>query len=201
MDFRPCKNHCSAAMHPGLKRLWIGFLILLMVFGILLSAKSKWEFLFSKYFLLQVSIYVLYPAFLSFSCWIERRKRIGKGQTVTKTSKLEFFRQIILLVISLIKTLLSRNFCQNCVVRHSVVISEIYSHRKNVSSNHLFSNLFSKHVAFTKFLPKMRESKFPKLPHCAMCTKYIFSVKLHWAKICKFTLIKCKLTNFYVKSL
>ena len=37
---------------------------------------------------------------------------------------------------------------------HSVVISEIYSQRKNISSNHLFSNSFSKHVAFTKFYQK-----------------------------------------------
>ena len=65
------------------------------------------------------------------------------------------------------------------VENHSVVISEIYSHCKNISSNHLFSNFFSKHVTLTKFLPKMRESKFPKLPHCALRT-----VKNLW----KFTL-------------
>ena len=38
---------------------------------------------------------------------------------------------------------------------------EIYSHRKNISSNQLFSDFISKCVAFTKFLPKKRESKFP----------------------------------------
>ena len=32
-----------------------------------------------------------------------------------------------------------------------------YSHQKNISSNQLFSNLFSKTVTFTKFLPKMHE--------------------------------------------
>ena len=62
-------------------------------------------------------------------------------------------------------------------VLYIVVISEIYSHWKNISSNHLFSNFFSKHVAFTKFLPKMRESKFPKLPHCECHT---FLAKISW---------------------
>ena len=46
------------------------------------------------------------------------------------------------------------------LVFHSVVKQEIYSHRKNISSNHLFSDFFSKNVAFTKFLPKKCESKF-----------------------------------------
>ena len=32
---------------------------------------------------------------------------------------------------------------------------------KRISSNQLFSNFFSKTAAFTKFLPKLRESKFP----------------------------------------
>ena len=32
----------------------------------------------------------------------------------------------------------------------------------------LFSNFFSKKVAFTKFLSKMCDSKFPKLPLCAV---------------------------------
>ena len=38
---------------------------------------------------------------------------------------------------------------------------EILSHQKNISSNQLFSNLFSKTVTFTKFLPKMSEREFP----------------------------------------
>ena len=33
-------------------------------------------------------------------------------------------------------------------------------------SNQLFSDLFSKCVAFTKFLAKKRESKFSLFPHC-----------------------------------
>ena len=45
------------------------------------------------------------------------------------------------------------------------------SHRKNISSNHLFSNFFSKSVTFTQFLLKKSESKF--------------TVTLSWQKIKK----------------
>ena len=38
---------------------------------------------------------------------------------------------------------------------HSVVNWKKYSHQKNVSSNQLCSNFFSKNIAFTKFLPKI----------------------------------------------
>ena len=51
---------------------------------------------------------------------------------------------------------------------HSVEKRKILSHRKNISSNQLFSNLSSKTVTFTKNLIKMRESKFPELPHCGV---------------------------------
>ena len=44
---------------------------------------------------------------------------------------------------------------------HSVEKREILSHLKNISSNQLFSNKFSKTVTFTKFLPKMREREVP----------------------------------------
>ena len=49
---------------------------------------------------------------------------------------------------------------------HTVIFTEIYPHRKKISSNQLFSNLFSKNVTFTKFFPKKSESKFPEFPHC-----------------------------------
>ena len=42
----------------------------------------------------------------------------------------------------------------------------ILSHRTFFSWKHLFCNFFSKDVAFTKFLLKKRESKFPQFPHC-----------------------------------
>ena len=38
--------------------------------------------------------------------------------------------------------------------------------QRNISSNQLFSNLFSKTAIFTEFLPKLREREFPKFPHC-----------------------------------
>ena len=40
---------------------------------------------------------------------------------------------------------------------YSVEKREILSHLRNISSNQLFSNLFSKTVTFMKFLPKLRE--------------------------------------------
>ena len=43
----------------------------------------------------------------------------------------------------------------------SVKKQEILSHLKNISSNQLSSNLFSKTVTFTKFLQKMYEKEFP----------------------------------------
>ena len=43
---------------------------------------------------------------------------------------------------------------------HSVENQEIYSRRKNVWWNQLFSNFFCKNVAFMEFLSKKCESKF-----------------------------------------
>ena len=45
--------------------------------------------------------------------------------------------------------------------QHTVEKREILFHRKNISSNQLFSNLFTKTVTFTEFLLKMREREFP----------------------------------------
>ena len=50
---------------------------------------------------------------------------------------------------------------QNFAYTHIVEKWKIYSHPKNISSNQLFSNFFSKTVTITKILPKLRESKFP----------------------------------------
>ena len=61
----------------------------------------------------------------------------------------------------------SRNFH---AVQHTVEITEIDFHREKIPSNQLFSKFFSKHVSFTKFLPKNSESKFPKFPHCVVKT-------------------------------
>ena len=50
------------------------------------------------------------------------------------------------------------NFWNHSV--HNVEKREIFFHQKNISSNQLFSYLFSKTVIITKFLPKMREWEF-----------------------------------------
>ena len=64
------------------------------------------------------------------------------------------------------------------IISVCVVKSKIYSHRKNISSNHLFSNFSSKNVAFTCVRVNFRnkhtvlycklqtyfEKKFAKLP-------------------------------------
>ena len=49
---------------------------------------------------------------------------------------------------------------------HSVEKWKIYSHNNFFSSNQLFSDFFSKTVAFTKFLPKKCEREFLQFPHC-----------------------------------
>ena len=51
---------------------------------------------------------------------------------------------------------------------------EIHSHRKYISWNQRLGNLCSK-TAFTKFLSRMCESKFPWFPHCVYkCPKLTF---------------------------
>ena len=48
-------------------------------------------------------------------------------------------------------------------VRHSFYPTAPHCVKKILSNQ-----FFNKTVTFTKFLPKMRESKFPEFPHCAM---------------------------------
>ena len=102
-----------------------------------------------------------------FKIWL--RRTIWKNE---KTLNGKIIRQINSLVIYLVKPLLSRNFCQKMVrvnfrnfhsvsMPHSVEKREILSHLKDISSNQLFSNLFSKTVTFTKSFTKMRQRKFP----------------------------------------
>ena len=43
---------------------------------------------------------------------------------------------------------------------HSVQKREIYSHRKNISWNQLFTKSLDKKIIFTKFLSKKCENKF-----------------------------------------
>lgn len=43
--------------------------------------------------------------------------------------------------------------------------------KRNISSNQLYSNLFSRTATFPKFLPKLSEREFPKFPHCVRKSK------------------------------
>ena len=72
--------------------------------------------------------------------------------------------------------LLMLPLCERLIHIHSVVKWK-NSQQKNISSNQLFSNFFSKNGAFTKFLSKMYERKFPKFPHCAPT---LFLAKISW---------------------
>ena len=56
-------------------------------------------------------------------------------------------------------SLKSIHWWKGCVF-HSVEKLEIYSERKDISSNQLYCNFFSKNVGFTKFLQRKRKSKF-----------------------------------------
>ena len=114
----------------------------------------------------------------------------GKNESLTQKKKI---RQINSLVITLVKTLLSRNFCQKCVrlnrsnfhivSAHSVEKWKILSHWKKISSNQLFSSFVSKNVVFTKFLSKKCESKFSQFLHCELsvwnCSFTIIRRKFH----------------------
>ena len=82
---------------------------------------------------------------------------------------------------------------------HSVVKREILSHQKNILSNLLFSNLFSKTATFTT----MRERELPQFPHCAVWKNEKFAVtqkKFHQINSVVFSLVKTVLSrNFCQK--
>ena len=71
---------------------------------------------------------------------------------------------------------------------------EILYHRKmkNISWNLHFSNSFRKIVSFTKFLPKMCESTFPKLPQ--LCEAILSH---QWKKIREINLLLTSLVKRY----
>ena len=56
-------------------------------------------------------------------------------------------------------------------ILHSGIKWKIYSHPKNISSNQLFTNFFTKKGPFTRFLQKKCESKFFILSHCVNLTR------------------------------
>ena len=90
----------------------------------------------------------------------ESKCTVWINEKFTLTKKL--FRQINYLVVYLVNPLLSRNFYQNCLWRefpkfphcaHCGKMKNLLS-PNFFPSNQLFSDLFSKCIAFTKFLPK-----------------------------------------------
>ena len=62
----------------------------------------------------------------------------------------------------------------------SVEISEILSYRKNITWNQLFSNLFSKTVAFTKFLSKKCEKISEISTLCSVPSHHLIFAKISW---------------------
>ena len=75
----------------------------------------------------------------------------------------------------------TKYFRPQCTETHSVEKRKILS-PKNISSNQLFSNLFSKTVTLTNYLPKMRERHvlFVISTHTTVWKNEKFS---HWKKI------------------
>ena len=60
---------------------------------------------------------------------------------------------------------------------------KLLSPKKYFAKSSLSSDFFSKNFAFTKLLPKMRESKFLKLPNCA--TYILISYQMCWFHVIK----------------
>ena len=81
------------------------------------------------------------------------------------------FRQINVLLKNLTKLIWRKKsvvaYCGN-YRNYLCVKMRMFLSPKNISSNQLFSTFFSKNVAFTEFLLKMRESQFPWFPHCVL---------------------------------
>ena len=67
---------------------------------------------------------------------------------------------------------LCSNFCEKSVREnfhtglHTLEITEIYSHRKNISSNHLYSNFLVKMLLSRNFCQKSVRVNFRNFPHC-----------------------------------
>ena len=80
---------------------------------------------------------------------------------------------------------------------HSVSVGKwkIYCHWKKISSNQLFSNFFSKHVIFTKFLPKMCEMRLN-------CSNFHTVHGAHWAgrNFREINFLKCNLVSRFIFS-
>ena len=115
----------------------------------------------------------MYHVYHNISCDKGFHFTVWKNEKFSLT-EIFFVKSTTYLVISLVKPLFSRNFCEKRVREnfrnfhsvHSVEKRKIWSHQKNISSNQLFSNFFSKTIVFTKFLLRNCEREFLKFPHC-----------------------------------
>ena len=108
----------------------------------------------------------------------------------------EFFRQInylvILIILLLVKTSFSQIFfskkCESTVWKNE----KFSLTEKKISSNQLFSDFFSKTIAFTKFLRKKCEREFLQFPHCE-CVRVNFR---NFQTACVLCIHSVELTKF-----
>ena len=76
----------------------------------------------------------------------------------------------------------------NWLGKWPTVWKKIFSRLKNISWNQVFSNYFSKYIAFTKFLSKKCESKFLQFPHCVtLLNNWSDPCMILWSKFLKKT--------------
>ena len=89
-------------------------------------------------------------------CQIYRKSKIPDMRTFRFSTLLGHHWKIFVksILMNYCKKLFSRKIFQVVYQSRRVEKQEIHSHLKNISSNQLFSNLFSKTITFTKFLPR-----------------------------------------------
>ena len=111
-----------------------------------------------------------------------------------------------------VKTMIWRNFChfpRFQATKCTVCKNENFGLTKKYLIKLFFSNFFSKIVTFTKFLPKMCETKSQQFPHCTVSKNrdrlvlttymYIQLISVHFCKnIVKMKCRRIVLTNFFL---
>ena len=119
------------------------------------SKKNSWNQLFSNFFRKNVE----------FTKSLSRIWRVNFCNFHTHTFELKISSKQLHTITTSNRLLIWRKNSVRCfsffhTVLHTVEKWKIYSYQSFFPSNQLFSNLFSKCVAFTKYLPKKRESNF-----------------------------------------
>ena len=87
-------------------------------------------------------------------------------------------------------------FLPNIVGEKFASFTEILSHRKKLSSNQLFSDFYSKTIAFTKSLRKECEREFLQFPHCVRKTKKVSQKKFRQINFSNFFIKNVPFTKF-----